>query len=212
VSDSAEVVVFAPYKLSRLRIDHFIAAKQHWIAKHVASVACLPQPVREHTYTTGDEFLFGGELLKLCVIESVPVKTICIRKNEFLIVHKGPQAKTAAVQKAIIAWYKSEGLTLYQYFVSHWSLTLGLKFVPGTNLAGFPKRWGSCSKSGEIRFAFRSLMLPLHVMNYLALHEVAHVLHFNHGAQYKQILHTHMPHWRSFQQEMNHLRVQVSRF
>jgi len=212
VSDLAEVVVLAPLSLSQRAIDRFVAEKQQWISAHVSRLEQLPQPLPEHTYTTGDTFLFGGELLQLRVVESTQKKTTCMREGCFLIVYRAPRAKSAAIQKAIMTWYRTEGLTVYQYFVSFWSQTLGLKFVPGTNLSGFPKRWGSCSRTGDIRFAFRSLMLPIHMMNYLALHEVVHVLHFNHGSEFKRILQIHIPQWKSIQKEMNHLRLRVSQF
>lgn len=45
-------------------------------------------------------------------------------------------------------------------------------------------RWGSCSSSGSLNFSWRLIMAPRFVLNYLAAHEVAHLLHMNHSAEF----------------------------
>jgi predicted metal-dependent hydrolase len=42
-------------------------------------------------------------------------------------------------------------------------------------------RWGSCSASGSLNFSWRLIMAPEHVLDYLAAHEVAHLVHMNHS-------------------------------
>ncbi|MGH6835976.1 MAG: M48 family metallopeptidase [Methylocella sp.] len=45
-------------------------------------------------------------------------------------------------------------------------------------------RWGSCSTSGSLSFSWRLIMAPRFVLDYLAAHEVAHLLHMNHSATF----------------------------
>jgi len=42
-------------------------------------------------------------------------------------------------------------------------------------------RWGSCSTSGGLNFSWRLILAPPYVLDYLAAHEVAHILHMNHS-------------------------------
>lgn len=50
---------------------------------------------------------------------------------------------------------------------------------------GDPKsRWGSCSASGAIRYSWRLIMAPPHLLRWLVAHEVAHRRHMNHGAAF----------------------------
>lgn len=42
-------------------------------------------------------------------------------------------------------------------------------------------RWGSCSASGSLNFSWRLIMAPEYVLDYLAAHEVAHLVHMNHS-------------------------------
>ncbi len=45
-------------------------------------------------------------------------------------------------------------------------------------------RWGSCSSAGALNFSWRLVMAPPHVLDYLAAHEVAHLRHMNHSADF----------------------------
>lgn len=48
-------------------------------------------------------------------------------------------------------------------------------------------RWGSCSSSGRIRYSWRLILAPPEVRRYVVAHEVAHMRHMNHGAQFKAL-------------------------
>lgn len=48
-------------------------------------------------------------------------------------------------------------------------------------------RWGSCSSKGAIRMSWRLILAPPQVRRYVAAHEVAHLVHLNHGPQFKAL-------------------------
>jgi predicted metal-dependent hydrolase len=49
-------------------------------------------------------------------------------------------------------------------------------------------RWGSCSSSGSLNFSWRLIMAPAFVLDYLAAHEVAHLLHMNHSPSFWKVV------------------------
>ena len=53
--------------------------------------------------------------------------------------------------------------------------------VRGITLRDTRSRWGSCTARGELNFSWRLIMAPSHVLDYLAAHEVAHLVHMNHS-------------------------------
>ncbi|MGE0231185.1 MAG: M48 family metallopeptidase [Flavobacteriaceae bacterium] len=55
-------------------------------------------------------------------------------------------------------------------------------------------RWGSCSTSGTLSFSWRLIMAPSDVLDYLAAHEVAHIVHMNHGTEFWRLLERICPH------------------
>ncbi len=54
-------------------------------------------------------------------------------------------------------------------------------------------RWGSCSSSGALSFSWRLIMAPRFVLEYLAAHETAHLLHMNHSAAFWAVVATLTP-------------------
>ena len=209
VTDAGAVEVRASHTVSRKDIDMFVGAHRKWIEKHLDAVMQLPLPVGTHFWTDGDRFLFLGSVLTLRIVSTIGRKTICTRTEDTLEVHCPALAGPAAVRRAIIAWYRKEGLALYEELVSHWAATIGVPEVTGTDITQFPRRWGSCTRKGKLSFALRSLMLPKPLVEYLALHEVAHLVHFNHGTQFRALLDTHMSDWKDRQYHMNRLRLQA---
>jgi predicted metal-dependent hydrolase len=55
-------------------------------------------------------------------------------------------------------------------------------------LSNAQRRWGSCSAKGAIRINWRLIMAPDAVRRSVVAHEVAHLLHFNHSAQFHAAL------------------------
>ncbi len=58
-------------------------------------------------------------------------------------------------------------------------------------------RWGSCTHAGVLMFSWRLVMAPAHVQDYVAAHEVAHLRHMNHAAQFWALVEALSPHRRS---------------
>ncbi|WP_244544331.1 MULTISPECIES: SprT family zinc-dependent metalloprotease [unclassified Beijerinckia] len=50
-------------------------------------------------------------------------------------------------------------------------------------------RWGSCSADGSLNFSWRIILAPAFVLDYLAAHEVAHMVHLNHSAKFWALTH-----------------------
>ena len=210
VTDTGTIQVRSPYYASIREIDTFVATHERWIERHLAAVRQLPQPLADHTWRDGDQFLYLGNRLTLRVIRSIGRKTFCTRVDDLLVVYRSTQAKEVAVRNAIIAWYRAEGAALYETLVSRWVVTIGAPKVTGTEIKRFPRRWGSCSRKRKLSFSLRSLMLPMPLVDYLALHEVAHLVYFNHGSQFRALLDTYMSDWRERQQELNRYRLQAA--
>lgn len=54
-------------------------------------------------------------------------------------------------------------------------------------------RWGSCTADGLLSFSWRLIMAPTHVLDYVAAHEVAHLIEMNHGPRFWKLVTRTMP-------------------
>ncbi|MCC3246917.1 M48 family metallopeptidase [Methylocystis sp. WRRC1] len=63
--------------------------------------------------------------------------------------------------------------------------TQSLGLAPrGVGLRDPVSRWGSCSAAGSLNFSWRLIMAPSFVLDYLAAHEVAHLVHLDHSSRF----------------------------
>jgi predicted metal-dependent hydrolase len=214
ITDDARIVVTTPHRFPLKEVDTFIETHTDWIEKNLAKVKNLPQPLSTHTYEDGDIFLVFGNEVVLRVNEFLeqPFMRHVLAQGELHVFVKKKSEKQ--IKEAILEFYRELGLKVFQAAVSRW--VHALKLLPHQKptllqMVNYPKRMGCCSKKRELRFALRALMLPEVLIEYLALHEVAHLVHFNHGKDFKDLLTIHMPDWQNHRKEMSLLRNRTAR-
>lgn len=61
-------------------------------------------------------------------------------------------------------------------------------------------KWGSCSESGNLNFNWRLIMMPRSIIEYLATHELAHLVHFNHSKIYWELVGKFSPNYKQHEQ------------
>ncbi len=81
--------------------------------------------------------------------------------------------------------------------LAQWSPLLGVQ-VTGLGIRRMQSRWGSCTPAtGRIRLALELAKRRREALEYVVLHEMAHLLEPNHSPRFYAILDRHMPDWRS---------------
>ncbi len=79
--------------------------------------------------------------------------------------------------------------------VDRWADRLGV--TPGrVQLRAMYRKWGSCSTRGNITLNTALCHLSVELAEYVVLHELAHLIAFNHGRDFKALMTHHMPDWR----------------
>lgn len=56
--------------------------------------------------------------------------------------------------------------------------------ISGITVRDTKSRWGSCGVNGQLNFSWRLVLAPQYVLDYVVAHEVAHLVHHNHGADF----------------------------
>jgi predicted metal-dependent hydrolase len=64
-------------------------------------------------------------------------------------------------------------------------------------------RWGSCTAAGVISYSWRLILSPPHVLDYLAAHEVAHLVEMNHSRRFWRVVARICPGWESAKAWLN---------
>ncbi len=100
-------------------------------------------------------------------------------EGDFLLPHREiPRAR-----EKFISWYKEEAQTIIAERAAHYATLAGLRYRR-VQLSHAKKRWGSCSSRGNLRFNWRLVMAPLEAIDYVVVHELAHLAEQNHGRRF----------------------------
>lgn len=147
VTREGRVLVRAPARLAKGRIDDFVARHAGWIEAHQAIQrerrARRPEPTPDQR----------RELIE--------------------------RAKTVLPEKA-----------------ARYGAVMGLR-PAGISITGAEKRFGSCSAKNRICFSWRLMQYPEEAIDYVVVHELAHILHKNHGREFYACVERVLPDWRA---------------
>lgn len=82
--------------------------------------------------------------------------------------------------------------------VKKYSEIMGIKYGRIT-ITSAKTRFGSCSSKGNIAFSYRVMLYPEEAIDYVVVHELAHILEMNHSAKFYKIIQAVMPDYRERQ-------------
>jgi len=95
----------------------------------------------------------------------------------------GPEA---GFERRIATFLKRHALEIMTGEAADFAAAAGAS-VAGVAVGDAGSRWGSCTSSGQIRLNWRLIMAPPEVRRFVVAHEVAHLVHLNHGPAFKAL-------------------------
>ncbi|MEK7309241.1 MAG: SprT family zinc-dependent metalloprotease [Planctomycetota bacterium] len=194
VCPDATVIIRAPFKASDTYINGFVELKRGWITRKQKFFRQQSRSVKEKEFVTGEEFMYLGETYKLYVepAQSTPRCPTGIRGAPLVSIgapllfdsafHLAQDCQSRAEQE-FIKWYKEQARAGITERVNLYSSQTGLRYKQ-IKISSARKRWGSCSRGGNLNFSWRLIMAPPAVIDYVVAHEVAHLEHKNHSRNF----------------------------
>lgn len=176
VHRDGKVVVRAPLKAPERLIRAFIESKSGWIDEKKAQAAQhVALPVKK--FTGGEKFLLLGREVPLRVVENQ--KMALTFGDEFSLSNKALPGAQAVFAK----WYQAKAREILTERVTFYAEMFGLRYEK-IRISSARTRWGSCSSRGTLSFTWRLVMAPLEVIDYVVLHELAHLKVKDHSPKF----------------------------
>ena len=169
VDQNGRVTVRAPRGVSDAFIEGFVASKADWVRQTQAKVEQLS---RQRAAFALDSVRLLGEVY--------PAKRTASQEN---VVFDGEVFRIPAgeVGKAsLIKWYKAEAKKIFVRRVAHYEALMGVH-AASVRVTSAKTRWGSCSANGNVSFSWRLLMASGFSVDYVVVHELAHIQHMDHS-------------------------------
>ena len=174
LTPDGRLIVRAPRGASNAQIHAVVAHKAGWIAKNQARLAAQCPNLKPKTFTPGETFLYLGEQYPLQLVKRR--QPLLDLDGTFLLAsHAQGQAK-----EAFIAWYREETRQIVHQYIDTFAKRYSLK-INNVRITSARTRWGSCSGKGNLNFTYRLCMAPLSVIEYVVVHELAHLKVHNHS-------------------------------
>jgi len=204
ITREAMVEVRAPFHVPKAVIDSFINEKEPWIAKHLAIKERLNSEKAHFAVVYGDMILFQGK--------EYPVKDREGNRTGFdgVCFYLPPNLTATKIKDTLIQIYKGlSKKTLRQkteYFAKHMNVS------PSAVKVGNAKtHWGSCSNSNSINFSWRLIMADEQTIDYVIVHELAHIKEHNHSLRFWSIVEAVLPDYKERQKTLRGLQERLSK-
>lgn len=170
---SGEVLAIAPSERKLADAEAFARSKTEWIARRLA------RATERSRFEPGAEIPFRGRTVRLA---QAPGAAAARLSDDGSVLSAGGDADGFA--RRVTTWLKRQAReTLAARSAVH-AARLRLP-APVVSLNDAKTRWGSCTTgAGTIRYNWRLILAPETVLDYVAAHEVAHLLEANHGPRF----------------------------
>jgi predicted metal-dependent hydrolase len=155
-------------------------------------------------------FLWGRRYLMTVVHRDAKPTVSLDHKRLTLIVRPGSSKGKRA--QVIHEWHKSLLHRAIPPLIEKWKARLGVE-VAGYFLQRMKTKWGSCNhRSGCIRLNTELVKKPKDLLEYVILHEMAHLLAPTHSERFVAILDANYPSWREARAELNELPLAIEKW
>ncbi|MGE4267975.1 MAG: M48 family metallopeptidase [Deferribacterales bacterium] len=104
------------------------------------------------------------------------------------------------------AFYRKEVKNIVPPLVDKWSAVMGLK-PESVTFRKAKSRWGSCSSKGGLSFNIYLAKLPAECIEYVVVHELAHLAHHNHGKHFWALVERYIPNYACLRKSLKQYAV-----
>jgi predicted metal-dependent hydrolase len=188
VERDASLSLKVPDCATTQQVEAFVTAKRAWIFRKLAEKDALVQPPVVKQLVDGEGFAYLGRSHRLLLVDdqAVPVK---LERGRLRVRRADASSRGVAV---IRRWYQQTGSGWLARRVEPWAARMGAGAIT-IDVAGLGYRWGSVGKSNRINIHWATLQLPPALIDYVLVHELAHLEETNHPARFWQLVGRGLP-------------------
>jgi len=198
----ARVHVSAPAQMTEDAVRLFIITKLEWIGKKVESIINQVRQT-EREYVSGENHYYKGIRYRLQVIYQDAPPKVELKGTQYIHLFVRPEAPTEKRAEILREWYRSELKQILPSLVAKWERLLEVQVVHW-EVKQMKTLWGSCNhRTKRIIFNLELIKKPLHCIEYIVAHELAHLVERLHTSRFTSLLDTCLPDWRQIKDELN---------
>lgn len=209
ISPSTGLEVVLPRGAGRSRGEALLREKAEWVRRTLARMHSVSTPATPLPLTSGCALPFAGEQLTLALSTGAPAGRFRVQCVGGVLRLTVSDLEQETIRAALRAWYRREA---NRVFAERLRVCNVFGFTYGrVSIKEQKSRWGSCSRKGNLNFNWRLLLAPLPVLDYVVIHELAHLQEPNHGPRFWALVasacQSHREHRRWLKEHGHDLRL-----
>ena len=188
IERDGSLTVRAPKRAALRDIEQFIHEKTAWILRTRQRLEMIME-IPKKQFIEGEKFLFLGNEYELKLVDP---QRPALKFDEGFTLGNTSQKRAETL---FTTWYRQQALHIFSERVGYHAQLHA--FEPKqVKITSAKTRWGSCSSNGNLNFTWRLVMAPLEVIDYVVLHELAHLKVKNHSSKFWKLVESIDPQYK----------------
>lgn len=194
ITDDGEAVVVLPMQAPEAHAYELVHRHRRWIAKHQGRIrAQVLDRSSRPSLDRGREILFQGEphrVVSIAAIDSRRRATVDVVEGRLVVTSRLLEENATA--ELLEHWLRTQARRAIEARVAERSREMAIS-AKRVTIRDQKTRWGSAARSGTLSFNWRLVMCPSWVLDYVVVHELAHLKLSGHGRGFWRLVDRHFP-------------------
>ena len=202
---NGRVRISAPARMTLDTIRVFAISKLGWIKQQQRKLREQERETPREYLNLESHYLWGKRYL-LRVIEADQAPSVEVQHSRLLL-RVRPGTPDEMKQEIVAQWYRNQLRVAVPFLIAKWTMVMGVT-VERLYVQQMKTKWGSCNPcAGTIRLNTELAKKPKECLEYIVIHEMAHLLEPTHNARFIALMDRFMPNWRLRRDRLNQLPV-----
>lgn len=202
---TGRVRISAPKRMSVDRIRIFAISKLDWIKQQQTKLRAQERETAREYLDRESHYVWGKRYLLKVVEEDATPKVEL--KHSKMILRVRPGTNNQMKQAIVAQWYREQVKAALPDLMAKWEPIVGVK-VQRVFVQRMKTKWGSCNPAtASIRLNTDLAKKPSDCLEYIVVHEMAHLLEPTHNARFVSLMDRFMQQWRVCRELLNQLPV-----
>ena len=197
-----EVTVYAPYFVADKELNRWVLEKKPWIdaqlQKQGNAADTKQYPYKQRKIKIYDKFV---------AINYQPAYVSSIKEDdeEILLTYSSRVKKHKKNYESLLKSYLEEKLVAYiELRIAQYCSKMDERLPEKLKIAVYKRKWGSCNTKRELTFNLHLIGAPTDVIDYVIVHELAHLKHLNHSQAFWRRVALFCPNYKKASEWLKH--------
>jgi predicted metal-dependent hydrolase len=172
VDRDGSLLLHAPTGSDPDKLAFWAWSKRGWVFRKLAEKHLLLPSSTGKEFVTGEGFDYLGRHYRLQLTDDPLDSSVKLERGRLRMPR--PAAEAGGGPEAMIRWYRQRALAWLPRRIGPWALRIGLD-PGGLDVRDLGYRWGSLSKTDRLNIHWATMQLPVSLLDYVIVHELAHI-------------------------------------